>query len=191
MILTLFAVVANLIGIGVAILVVLVAFPQPSVFAPEVRWITFGVAPAYIAGALVVGVFWATRRVIRNVRWAIEETPPTRDDQRNTFFAPWRLTRVLLALWGGGTILLTLLYGLEDTSYIPKFLLGISFSGIVVSASCYLFTEFALRPVAAQALEAGPPPQRFAPGIMGRTMLVWALGSVFRYWASCSPRSSH
>jgi adenylate cyclase len=176
-ILTLFAVVANLIGIGVAILVVLVAFPQPSVFVPEVRWITFGVAPAYIAGALVVGVFWATRRVIRNVRWAIEETPPTRDDQRNTFFAPWRLTRVLLALWSGGTILLTLLYGLEDTSFIPKFLLGISFSGIVVSASCYLFTEFALRPVAAQALEAGPPPQRFAPGIMGRTMLVWALGS--------------
>lgn len=176
-ILTLLVVVANLIGIGVAILVVLVAFPQPNVFAPEVRWITFAVAPAYIAGALVVGVFWATRRVIRNVRWAIEETPPTRDDQRNTFFAPWRLTRVLLVLWGGGTILLTLLFGLEDSRFIPKFLLGISFSGIVVSASCYLFTEFALRPVAAQALEAGPPPRRFAPGIMGRTLLVWALGS--------------
>jgi adenylate cyclase len=45
-ILTLFVVVANLLGIGVAILVVTVAFPQPSVFAPEVRWITFGVAPA-------------------------------------------------------------------------------------------------------------------------------------------------
>ena len=176
-ILTTFVIIANLIGIGVATLVVTVAFPEPSVFGPDVRWITFGAAPAYIAGALVVGVFWATRRVIRNVRWAIEEKSPTRDDQRNTFFAPWRLTRVLLALWGGGTILLTTLFGLEDTSFIPKFLLGISFSGVVVSASCYLFTEFALRPVAAQALEAGPPPQRIAPGIMGRTLLVWALGS--------------
>lgn len=176
-ILTLLIIVANLIGIGVATLVVMVAFPQPSVFEPEVRWITYGVAPAYIAAALVVGIFWATRRVINNVRWAIEETPPTRDDQRNTFFAPWRLTRVLLALWGGGTVLLTTLFGLEDTRYIAKFLLGISFSGIVVSASCYLFTEFALRPVAAQALEAGPPPRRFAAGIMGRTMVVWILGS--------------
>jgi class 3 adenylate cyclase len=176
-ILTLFVVVANLLGIGVATLVVLVAFPQPSVFAPEVRWITFGVAPAYILGALVVGVIWATRRVIGNVRWAIEETPPSRDDQRNTFFAPWRLTRVLLALWGVGTILLTTLFGLQDASFIPKFLLGISFSGIVVSASSYLVTEFALRPVAAQALEAGPPPRRIAPGIMGRMLLVWALGS--------------
>ena len=34
-----------------------------------------------------------------------------------------------------------------------------------------------LRPVAAQALEAGPAPRRFAPGIMGRTMTVWMLGS--------------
>ncbi|WP_006245009.1 adenylate/guanylate cyclase domain-containing protein [Mycolicibacterium tusciae] len=176
-ILTVFVVVANLIGIGVATLVVTVAFPTPSVFEPEVRPITFIAVPIYVATALIVGVFWATTRVMNNVRWAIEERPPTREDQRNTFFAPWRLTRVLLALWGVGTAVLTTLYGTVDTDYIPKWLLGVSFPGIVVSASCYLFTEFALRPVAAQALEAGRPPRRTAEGIMGRTMLVWALGS--------------
>jgi adenylate cyclase len=31
--------------------------------------------------------------------------------------------------------------------------------------------------VAAQALEAGPPPRRLTAGIMGRTMIVWLLGS--------------
>jgi uncharacterized membrane protein YqjE len=97
-ILTIFVVVANLIGVGIAILVVTITFPTPSVFDPDVRWLTFAVAPAYILAALVVGVFWATRRVINNVRWAIEEVPPTREDQRNTFYAPWRLTRVLLVL---------------------------------------------------------------------------------------------
>jgi len=176
-ILTTFVVVANLIGIGVTTLVVTVAFPTPNVFAPGVRWITFIAVPVYIFGALIVGVFWATYRVMKNVRWAIEERTPTKADQHNTFFAPWRLTRVLLVLWGVGTVVLTTLYGLTDTQFIPKWLLGISFPGIVVSASCYLFTEFALRPVAAQALEVGPPPRRFAPGVMGRTMLVWALGS--------------
>jgi class 3 adenylate cyclase len=176
-ILTVFVVSANLIGIGIAALVVLVVFPTPSVFEPQVRWITWVVAPVYIVAALVIGVFWATHRVMNNVRWAIEERPPSRDDQRNTFFAPWRLTRVLLILWGIGTVLLSTLYGLDDVRYLPKTLLGISFPGIVVSASCYLFTEFALRPVAAQALEAGRPPDRLAQGIMGRTMLVWALGS--------------
>jgi adenylate cyclase len=176
-ILTLSVVVANLIGIGVATLVVTVAFPTPNVFEPQVRWITFIAVPVYIFGALVVGVLWATHRVMNNVRWAIEERTPTKEDQRNTFFAPWRLTRVLLILWGLGTIVLTTMYGLVDSQFIPKWLLGISFPGIVVSASCYLFTEFALRPVAAQALEVGSPPRRFAAGVMGRTMLVWALGS--------------
>ncbi|HET7740442.1 MAG TPA: hypothetical protein VFL67_07340, partial [Mycobacterium sp.] len=176
-ILTTFVLGANLVGIGVALLVVTVTFPVPSVFDSRVLWITFAAAPAYIALAFVGGVVWATNRVINNVRWALEEREPTPEDQRNTFFAPWRLTRVLLALWGGGTVVLTVLYGLQDTNYIPKVLLGISFPGIVVSASCYLFTEFALRPVAAQALEVGPPPRRFAPGIMGRTLTVWAFGS--------------
>jgi adenylate cyclase len=176
-ILTAFVVGANLIGIGVAALVVMVAFPTPNVFEPQVRWITFIAVPVYLAGALIVGVFWATNRVMNNVRWAIEERTPTKTDQHNTFFAPWRLTRVLLILWGIGTVVLTTMYALHDAQFIPKWLLGISFPGIVVSASCYLFTEFALRPVAAQALEVGPPPRRFAPGVMGRTMLVWALGS--------------
>lgn len=177
LILTTFVIGANLIGIGVATLVLTVTFPVPSVFDSDVLWITAAVAPAYIGSALIVGVIWATNRVINNVRWAIEEREPTRADQRNTFFAPWRLTRVLLVLWGGGTVVLTVLYGMQNTDFIPKVLLGTSFPGIVVSASCYLFTEFALRPVAAEALEVGPPPRRFAPGIMGRTLTVWALGS--------------
>lgn len=176
-ILTVFVVIANLIGIAVATLVVTVAFPTPSVFDPSVAKITFIAVPIYLVTALVVGVFWATRRVMNNVRWAIEERAPSREDQRNTFLAPWRLTRVLLALWGLGTVVLTTLYAAQNTLFIPKLLLGVSFPGIVVSASCYLFTEFALRPVAAQALEAGKPPRRFAEGLMGRTMLVWALGS--------------
>lgn len=74
--LTALVVVANLIGIAVASLVVTVAFPISSVFEPKVRWITFAVVPAYIAAALIIGVFWATRRVINNVRLAIEQRTP-------------------------------------------------------------------------------------------------------------------
>jgi adenylate cyclase len=40
-----------------------------------------------------------------------------------------------------------------------------------------MITEFALRPIAAQALEAGRPPRRLADGVMGRTMTVWLLSS--------------
>jgi adenylate cyclase len=176
-ILTVFILGANLIGIGVVALMVTVAFPAPNVFASDVRWITFGIVPAYVAAALVVGSIWGTHRVVNAMRWAIEQNPPTPDDQRNTFLAPWRLTRVVLFLWVVGAVVITTTYALVNSNFIPKESISISFSGIVVSTSCYLFTEFALRPLAAQALEAGRPPRRFAPGIMGRTMTVWLLGS--------------
>jgi class 3 adenylate cyclase len=176
-ILTVFIVAFNLIGIGVAVLLVTVVFPVPSILRDAPRWITFAVGPAYVGLALMLGTFWITRRTVDVLRWSIEERRPTDDDQRNTFLAPWRVAKTHLLLWGVGAALFTTLYGLQDVAFIPRFLFSVGFSGVVVATGCYLVTEFALRPVAAQALEAGPPPRRLTAGIMGRTMIVWLLGS--------------
>ncbi len=177
LILTIFVVCANLIGIGVVLLLITVAIPAPDVLAPRAQWISVVVAPIYITTAVIVGWIWATRRVIHDLRWATEEKQPTAEDQRNTFLAPWRLTVIPVVLWAVGTVLFAVLYGRVNTDYIPKIVFGISFSGIVVSASCYFVAEFALRPVAAQALQAGRAPRRLAPGVMGRTVASWLLGS--------------
>ena len=176
-ILTVFILFWNLLGIAVSMLLVAVAIPVPSVFTDAPLWLTLGVVPAYIAVALVLGIFWITRRTVSALRWSIEEHPPTREDQRNTFLAPWRVAKAHLILWGVGTALLTTLYGQVNTVFIPRFLFSVGFSGVIVATACFLTTEFALRPVAAQALEAGPPPRRLTAGIMGRTMTVWLLGS--------------
>jgi class 3 adenylate cyclase len=176
-ILTAFVLFANLIGIGVAILVVTVAIPVPDVFAGNARWIALVVAPTYIMLAVPIGSVWATRRILNGLRWAIEQRRPLPQDQRSTFRAPWDLTVIHLVLWGSGAGLLTTLFGLVNRDYIPKLLFAISFSGIVVAASCYFFAEFALRPIAAQALEAGKPPSRARPGVLGRTITAWLLGS--------------
>jgi class 3 adenylate cyclase len=175
-ILTVFVVVANLIGVVVAMSVITVAIPVPNIFAGRAHLITTVVAPAYVVVAVIIGWVWATRRILDALRWSIEGRPPTPRDQHNTFRAPWQLTVIPLVLWGFGAALLTTLYGLVDTGYIPKMLFGITFSGIVVSASCYFFTEFALRPVAAQALESAPE-HRGGPGVLGRTIMAWVLGS--------------
>jgi adenylate cyclase len=175
-ILTVFVLGANILGIGAALMLVTVAFPVPSV-SEAPAWITW-VVPAYIVLALMIGTFWLTRRTVNDLRWAIEERAPTHDDQLNTFLAPWRVAKAHLVLWGIGTALFTTLYGLQDTQFIPRFLFTISFAGVVVATACYLLTEFALRPVAAQALEAGPPPRRLTARIMGRLMIVWFLASL-------------
>lgn len=176
-ILTTLIVVANLLGIAVAILLVTVAIPEPSVFDDAPLWISVIVVPGYIALALAVGAYWITRQTVLSMRWAIEERKPTREDSRNTFLAPWRLAIAELILWGVGTALTTTLYGMANRLFIPRFLIAVSFCGLLVATGSYLLAEFALRPVAAQALEAGPPPRRLAPGIMGRTVMVWLLGS--------------
>src|ERR1700758_3725459 len=168
---------ANLIGIGVALLLVTVAVPEPSVFDDAPAWLTFGVMPAYVAIALAVGTYWLTRRTVMALRWSIEERRPSRMDERNTFLVPWRIAGFDLILWGVGAVLSTILYGLVNTTFIPRFLVCVSFCGVLVATGSYLLAEFALRPVAAPALEAGPPPRRLAAGIMGRTMVVWFLGS--------------
>ncbi|HTI76959.1 MAG TPA: adenylate/guanylate cyclase domain-containing protein [Mycobacterium sp.] len=177
-ILTVFILAANVLGIGAALLLVIVAFPVPSVFSDAPAWVTWVVCPAYILLALLIGTFWITFRTVNALRWAIEERTPTHEDQLNAFLAPWRVARAHLILWGVGTALFTTLYGLQNTTFIPRFLFTISFTGVVIATACYLLTEFALRPVAAQALEAGPPPRRLTAGIMGRLMLVWFLASL-------------
>src|ERR1700744_1822479 len=177
LILTVFIVGANMIGVAVAALLLTVAFPTPSIFSDAPQWITFGVTPAYCAVALALGTYLITHRTIAGLRWAIEEHEPTQADERATFAAPFWVAFGVLMLWVVGTGLLTTLYGLADSTFIPIVGFCVSVCGILVSTACYLFTEFALRPVAAQALEAGRAPQRLAPGIMGRTLTVWLLGS--------------
>ncbi|KWX57526.1 adenylate/guanylate cyclase domain-containing protein [Mycobacterium sp. NAZ190054] len=176
-ILTFFILFTNILGIGVSLLLNTIAIPVPSVFSDAPAWLTFGVAPAYMMVALVMGTAWITTRTVGSLRWAIEERSPTRTDQQNVFRAPARVAQKLLLLWGVGTALLTLLFGLQDTAFIPRFLFAVGFPGIVVATACYMITEFALRPIAAQALEAGRPPRRLADGVMGRTMTVWLLSS--------------
>ncbi|QUR66712.1 adenylate/guanylate cyclase domain-containing protein [Mycobacterium spongiae] len=172
-----FVAVADLIGIAVVAVIVIVAVPEPSIFSDAPGWLTWGIAPAYATIALLVGSLWVRRRLSSAVGWSIEGHAPTRADQRNTLQAPWRLAGIHLVLWGVGTALLTTLYGLVNADFIPKFLFGIGFSGIVAATNCYLVTEFALRPAAARALEAGRPPRGLAAGLMGRIMMVWILGS--------------
>ena len=87
LILTVFVIVANLIGAAVVALIVTVAFPVPDVFGPDARWVTFTIVPVCVAVAVVVGTVWGTHRVVGSMRWAIEERPPTRPISATLF---WR-----------------------------------------------------------------------------------------------------
>jgi adenylate cyclase len=176
-ILTVILVAVNVVGISLALLLLAVAFPEPSVFTDVPWWLPGLVSPLYVVGAGVLGTWWIESRTLRELRWATEGRSPTPANQRDVFLTPWRIAVSHLVLWGLGTALLTTLYGVYDTDFIPRVAVTLTLSGLVVATACYLSAEFALRPVAAVALAAGTSPHRLAPGIMGRTLMVWMLGS--------------
>ena len=108
-------------------LVVTVAFPMPSVFSDAPCGSRSRSPPPTSCWRWSSARSGSPAGTVNALRWAIEERTPTHEDQRNTFLAPWRLARALLILWGIGTALLTTLYGLQDTAFIPRFLFGVSF----------------------------------------------------------------
>ena len=167
----------NVIGIAVATLLVGVAYPVPNVFTDVPKWLPFGVVPSLAVAATCFGTWWIHARTVNDLRWAIDNREPDKADQRNAFLIPWRIAVANLTLWVGGLLIVATLYGRYDTRFLALLVPTLGFCGLLVATCAYLFAEFALRPVAALALAAGPPPRRLAPGIMGRTLTVWMLGS--------------
>jgi class 3 adenylate cyclase len=115
--------------------------------------------------------------VLRRTRWLREGRLPDEREQRTALRLPGVLFRIQAFLWIGAVAFFTTLNGLLDADLIPLVATTVSLGGLVTCANAYLLSEFALRPVAARALEPGPPERAFVPGVTTRTMLAWALGS--------------
>ncbi|MFD3813349.1 adenylate/guanylate cyclase domain-containing protein [Rhodococcus sp. NPDC058639] len=177
LLLTLSLIGTHLVGAAIVAALINVVIPGPSVLTSEFLVITAILAPVYVGVAIVLGAFLFTRGALRRLRWALENRPPTADEQRIALKMPWRITLQQGALWFVGLVLFTTCFGIVDAETIPKVALTITLAGVTVCGFAYMFTEFALRPISARALEAGTPPRRKFAGTTGRVMLAWALGT--------------
>ncbi|ADG77422.1 Adenylate/guanylate cyclase with integral membrane sensor OS=Tsukamurella paurometabola (strain ATCC 8368 / DSM / CCUG 35730 / CIP 100753 / JCM 10117 /KCTC 9821 / NBRC 16120 / NCIMB 702349 / NCTC 13040) OX=521096 GN=Tpau_0786 PE=3 SV=1 [Tsukamurella paurometabola] len=175
LVITVGVIVANLIGVGLAIALAVVGIPEPPI-PWDAWWMNFLVVPLYIGIAFVLGATIGTVRIVQSLRWSIRREEPTAAQAKAALTAPWRLTALQAVLWAGGTVIMTVGYGSIDPELIPKIALVTGLSGVVVCAISYQITEFALRPAAAQALEAGfRAPRRGR--LRMRAATAWAIGS--------------
>ncbi|MEU5843899.1 adenylate/guanylate cyclase domain-containing protein [Rhodococcus sp. NPDC047139] len=175
--LTLSLIGTHLIGALIVAALINVVIPGPSVLTTDFLVVTAVLAPVYVISAVVIGSVLGTRATLRRLRWALENRPPTPQEQRVALRMPWRTTLQQGALWFVGLILFTTSFGVIDPQTIPKVALTITLAGVTVCGFAYMFTEFALRPISARALEAGTPHRPRLAGTTGRVMLAWALGS--------------
>ena len=167
---------ANIVGSVLTATLLLFVIPGPSVLAPELNTINYIWIPVYSAVALVVGSVWGSTWVLRSLRWSRQDHPPTRADRISTLRIPWKLTLISGVLWVGGTSFAMLMYGLVYPDLIWKVGFTSGFSGVIVCATTYLLTEFALRPAAARVLTASPPRKATGVGITARAILVGGWG---------------
>lgn len=168
---------ANAVGAVIVGVLVAAVIPGEPIYTSKFLLVNAVAVPVYVAVALTVGILWGTIKALSELRWHREGTEPTPRDQRAALAMPWRLTMIQAALWAGALVVLTLCYGAVDYRVIPKVAITIAFGGVVVCATAYLLSEFALRPVAAKALAAGNLTRKRMAGVTARTLLAWLLGT--------------
>lgn len=169
---------ANIAGTaGVFVLVVFV-LPTPEVTDRVVVWNLVAVAICYAVMATVQGL--VIRRVIRRrVAWVLEQRPPTGKEQRATLRLPVLVANLHLLDWALAVAGFTAVNSIVSRGFALTVLLAGVLGGVLTAGYSYLLAEFALRPLSARALSAGPPPGRLLmPGVRTRVLFAWFLGSV-------------
>jgi adenylate cyclase len=177
LLLTAMLVVTHLVGAGVVVLIATVVVPVPP--ANDAMLLATAVAvPVYVAVALAIGVVLGTVSTLRALRWLYADEPADEAARRRTLRVPLALTSLQFGLWAGATVLFTLLAAVLQPSRALSVGLTVGTASIVVSGVAYLLTDFALRPLAARALEGARLTRRPRwVGVRARAVIFWVVGT--------------
>ncbi|WP_209723588.1 adenylate/guanylate cyclase domain-containing protein [Marmoricola sp. OAE513] len=176
LLLTAMLVTTHLIGACVVFVISVFVLPTEALNRASVIGLAIAV-PTYVGVSVLVGGFWGTISSLRRLRWALEGRTPTSKERRAALRTPIRLTWIQGGLWAGAVVVFTI----QSLILQPDRALGTGFaiaiSGLVVSTVAYLLTEFALRPIAAQALTGQARSRRGMTGVQARMLLFWGIGT--------------
>jgi adenylate cyclase len=165
---------------GGLVLFLLLGFLIP--FAPEGADRQLGLNAALLAVyaplTLWLGSLWGRRMSAPVERWLSEDRAPTPEERRLALGLPFRFVLVSGVFWVIAAVLFTLLNA--STSGWSVLVVGgaILLGGETTCAVGYLLIERITRPVVTLALAGGPPPREACgPGVRGRLMMAWSLGT--------------
>ena len=176
--LTLASVGANVTGALVLFVLLGVLIPFAPDGADRQLGLNAAVVVVYAALTLTLGSWWGRRMSAPVERWLAEDRPPTAEERRLALSIPFRFVLVSGVFWTIAAILFTLLNA--STSGWAVIVVGgaILLGGETTCAIGYLLIERITRPVVIRALAGGAPPQRrCGPGVRGRLMMAWSLGT--------------
>ena len=166
----------NLLGAGIVFVMSTLVVPGAAATSQTKLWLAIA-TPIYTVVAVIIGAVWGTRVGLRALRWVIDQRSPGEAERRGALRLPWRLTRIQAAFWTGAVVLFTAINVVIQPERALNAGFSVAIAGMMVSATAYLLSEFAFRPVSALALaEHGPIPSK-GFGIRQRMVLFWGLGT--------------
>jgi len=170
---------ANLAGAIVVFAFANWALPLPDIENPEraqlVNLAVFGVV--MVLGA-IVGSIVITRRFSRVRDWLAADREPTAKERYALLRAPYRVASVHAILWAAAAVIFGVINLVAfDPELGERVAITVLLGGVTTSAIAYLLAERVLRPAAARALASGVPDRPVRPGIKGRALLAWIVGT--------------
>ncbi|MBN1091793.1 adenylate/guanylate cyclase domain-containing protein [Blastococcus sp. TML/M2B] len=172
----LLVIVANLVGVGTVVLLLLgVDDGSGRTGRTEVLW----TAVAYLVLALPAGGLAGLRRQRSTTRWLLQRREPTPAEAGQALRLPLDVALVAAAIWLVAAVLMSTVVAM----LFPEPLVGlrvavvVTLGGVVTAGVTYLLTARAARAVTAIALAAHPPVGALVLGVRPRLLLTWALTS--------------
>lgn len=168
----------NLLGALAVVLIAAFVVPLPHLaHEAHVRAVNFVAAAAYVVVAVAVGVWVGISLEGRLQRWLVADRPATPAEQRQVVRAPLNLFVLQVTLWLGAAVVFGVLDATFSVDLGAIVAVTVALTGLSTAACAYLLTERVMRGAAVRAL-AGDVPDRLAvPGVAGRAVLAWALGT--------------
>lgn len=174
--LTTLLVATNVIGAAVVFGITFLVTPGDGPNAAYLGALAIAV-PVYVAVAVVVGASAVTVSALHALHWAVADQVPTAEERRTALRLPWRLTLIQSALWLVGVVIFTAIAAAQQPEAVLGAVFAVGIAGLVVSAIAYLFTELALRPIAARALAGRADAGEMGAGVARRMLVFWGLGT--------------
>lgn len=168
---------AHLSGALACLLIISSIVPSDRIFAPDVATLTWKAVPAFIAISYIVGISGCYFYTNYALKWFVDEQPPTEKNRTLVLLGPRYLTLLQLILWLIGALIFGCCYGHIEPSMGLKVALTVIVGSIIMTALCFLASEFALRPAASVVLSHYGPQSRTVTGIASRMFLVWLAGT--------------
>ena len=167
-------------GVGTLVVFALAAwgFPFPKVDdVDHVRLVNLIAIGIEVPLGLLVGSRTVLRRLGPVRRWLVADRPPTDEERRLLLRAPLTIARVVGLQWALAAVFFTVLNVTFSGELAQRVGVTIALGGVTAAAISYLVAERQLRSAAARALALNPVDRPIGPGIRGRAMIAWVVGT--------------